>query len=73
MEYIYHGDRLTDPKYKKQPCQAVRRANGKCMRGRNGSMIVKFESGETVIVIARLLRKIKLKIKLNDTQIKNMA
>ena len=29
------------------------------LRGKNGSMLVRFESGETVNVIGRLLRKIK--------------
>ena len=57
MTYRYLGDRLTDPKYKGQQCEAVRNVNGKCIRGRNGSMLVSF-SGTTVVVIARLLRKI---------------
>jgi hypothetical protein len=57
-DYIYLGDRFTDPKFKGQECQAVRRSDGKCIRGRNGSMLVKFE-GRPVVVIARLLRKIK--------------
>jgi hypothetical protein len=25
MTYIYLGDRFTDPKYKKQPCDAVKK------------------------------------------------
>lgn len=58
MEYIYLGDRLTDPQFKGKQCAAVRRQDGKCIRGRNGSMLVKFE-GRPVVVIARLLRKIK--------------
>jgi hypothetical protein len=58
MTYIYHGDRYTDPALKKQPCEAVRRADGKCIRGRNGNMLVRFESGPAVVV-GRLLRKIK--------------
>ena len=59
MDYIYLGDRLTDPKYKRQPCKAVRKENGKCIRGKNGNMLVEFESGK-VNVIARLLRKISV-------------
>lgn len=59
--YIYLGDRLTDPKFKGNICTAVRRKNGKCIRGRNGNMLVQFETGEVAVVIARLLRKIKPK------------
>lgn len=57
-EYIYLGDRNTDPRYKKQRCEAVRR-NGKCIRGKNGNMLVRFEDGRMVNVVARLLRKLK--------------
>lgn len=58
MEYIYNGDRLTDSKFKKQRCAAIR-TGGKCIRGKNGNMLVWFESGRVVNVIARQLRKIK--------------
>lgn len=54
MEYTYNGDRL-----KKQPCRAVR--DVKCIRGKNGNMLVRFSSGETQVVIGRQLRKIKPK------------
>lgn len=57
-EYTYLGDRLTDSRFKGQQCSAVRRLNGKCIRGKNGSMLVRFASGETAVVIGRLLRKI---------------
>lgn len=57
MEYIYLGDRLTDPALKKKQCAAVRK-NNKCIRGRNGSMLVLFEDGEKRVVIGRLLRKV---------------
>lgn len=56
--YKYLGDRLTDPLIKGAQCKAVRRADGKCIRGKNGSMLVEFESGKHV-VIGRLLRKCK--------------
>jgi hypothetical protein len=59
MDYIYLGDRMTDPKYKKQTCDAVRRPDGKCIRGRNGNMLVKFSNGDVVNVLGRLLRKKK--------------
>ena len=59
MEYVYLGDRYTASPLKKQTCKAVRRADGKCIRGKNGSMLVVFENGEKCIVIGRLLRKIQ--------------
>jgi hypothetical protein len=57
MEYLYLGDRNTDPSLKKQLCKAVRRADGKCIRGKNGSMLVEFEDGKKYVVTGRLLRK----------------
>jgi hypothetical protein len=59
MTYTYLGDRFTDPQLKKQTCEAVRNAKGKCIRGKNGNMLVRFEGGRVVNVVARLLRKIK--------------
>lgn len=58
-EYIYRGDRWTDPALKGKQCSAVRRADGKCIRGRNGNMLVRFNDDRTVVVIARLLKKTK--------------
>lgn len=58
MEYIYLGDRNTDDGLRKQHCNAIRK-NGKCIRGRNGSMLVEFEDGKKMVVVARLLRKKK--------------
>lgn len=55
-DYIYHGDKLTDTRYKKQLCSAVRKPDGKCIRGKNSNMLVRFESGETAVVMARTLR-----------------
>lgn len=57
-DYIYKGDKLTDDKYKGKPCRACRRQDGKCVRGKNGNMLVDFD-GLIVNVIARQLRKIK--------------
>jgi hypothetical protein len=58
MSYIYRGDRITDKKYKGQYCVAVRRPDGKTIRGRNGNMLVMF--GEMkVVLLGRQLRKIK--------------
>ena len=59
MEYVYLGDRHTETPWKKQVCKAVRRADGKCIRGRNGAMLVQFENGRKAVIIGRLLRKIQ--------------
>ncbi len=56
--YIYLGDKLTDPRFKRAECSAVRRQDGKCIRGKTGTMLVEF-NGEKVNVIGRLLRKVK--------------
>lgn len=61
-QYIYLGDRHTDPEFKSKMCTAVRRADGKCIRARNGNMLVEFD-GKKVVVMARLLRK---KVKLSQ-------
>ncbi|RYY90670.1 MAG: hypothetical protein EOO15_01760 [Chitinophagaceae bacterium] len=59
VEYRYLGDRNTDPALKGVGCTAVRRGDGKCIRGKNGSMLVQLEDGARVVVIGRLLRKQK--------------
>lgn len=43
MDYIYLGDRLTRPELRRMPCRAVRRSDGKCIRGCNGNMLVEFD------------------------------
>jgi hypothetical protein len=58
QKYLYRGDKLTDKQYSGQICKAVRRPDGKCIRGKNGSMLVEFE-GKKVVVIGRQLRKLK--------------
>jgi hypothetical protein len=55
-KYVYRGDRLTDPKYRNKECTAVLRADGKCIRGKNGNMLVSF-NGVNVAVLARQLRR----------------
>ena len=59
MDYIYLGDRLTRPELRRMPCRAVRRSDGKCIRGRNGNMLVEFGDVGKCVVLGRLLRKIK--------------
>jgi hypothetical protein len=56
-DYIYTGDKMTDPIYKGAECSAVRRNDGKCIRGRNSNMLVEF-NGKRVTVVARRLKKI---------------
>jgi hypothetical protein len=56
--YIYRGDRFTDHDLKGQTCEAVIRPDGKCIRGKNGNMLVSFNGTKTA-VIARQLRKVK--------------
>ncbi|HLL94309.1 MAG TPA: hypothetical protein VK404_04970 [Spirosoma sp.] len=58
ISYNYLGDRMTDPALKGATCTAVRRTDGKCVRGRNGSMLLFFKSGRVAVVIGRLLRKV---------------
>ena len=58
QHYTYLGDRMTDPLLKGTRCQAIRRMDGKCVRGRNGNMLVQFENGQVAAVLGRLLRKI---------------
>jgi hypothetical protein len=58
--YTYLGDRLTDSALKGATCTAVRRQDDKCIRGKNGSMLVQFNSGQLAVVIGRLLRKINV-------------
>lgn len=57
MTYRYVGDRWTRPELRGARCEAVRRPDGKCIRGKNGSMLVLFDTGAHV-VIGRLLRKV---------------
>jgi hypothetical protein len=58
MEYIYHGDKITDPKNKKQPCKAIRK-NSKCWRGKNSNMLVKFAGSDQVSDHGKLVKEDK--------------
>ncbi len=57
--YIYLGDKYSDPTLKGAQCTALLNDAGKCIRGQNGSMLVRFETGRIAVVIGRLLRKTK--------------
>jgi hypothetical protein len=61
--YIYRGDRYTDVQYKMQPCQPVLTSTGKCIRGKNGNMLVSFQSGICNVLARQLRRLDKLVIK----------
>lgn len=58
QRYVYRGDKWTSQRLKGARCVGVHRADGKCIRGKNGSMQVRFlDNGETHVVIGRQLRK----------------
>ncbi|HEX7137961.1 MAG TPA: hypothetical protein VF219_08955 [Vicinamibacterales bacterium] len=57
MTYTYRGDRWTRSPLRGRACEAIRRADGKCIRGR-GSMLVRFADGVVAVVLARQLRKV---------------
>ena len=56
--YLYLGDRQTSPERKKSLCFSVKNSAGKCVRGRNGNFLVRFDDGTLAVVIGRLLRKV---------------
>jgi len=57
--YVYLGDRWTAAALKGARCTAVRRGDGRCIRGHNGSMLVQFDNGERHVVLGRSLRTIR--------------
>ena len=61
--YIYRGDRYTDVQYKMKACQPVLTSTGKCIRGKNGNMLVSFQSGICNVLSRQLRRLDKLALK----------
>ena len=61
--YIYRGDRYTDVQYKMQVCKPVLTSTGKCIRGKNGNMLVSFQSGICNVLARQLRRLDKLALK----------
>jgi gluconate kinase len=60
QKYTYIGDKLTAPHLKNTACTAVKNNNNKCIRGKNGNMLVLFANSEQKVVVkAMALRKIK--------------
>jgi hypothetical protein len=57
MRYRYLGDRMTDPNLAGQPCDPVRRADGRVVIGRKPrNQLVRFADGTEAVVLARRLR-----------------
>ncbi|MFC2126637.1 hypothetical protein ACFLU5_17755 [Bacteroidota bacterium] len=60
MDYVYQADKIAevmDSPYIMMPCNAVKRKDGKCIRGKNANMLVEFEDGFRVVVLGRRLKK----------------
>lgn len=57
--YTYRGDKHTAPHLRGAVCSAVRRPDGKCIRGQLGTMLVEFETYGRHVVLGRQLRKVK--------------
>lgn len=57
--YTYIGDKHTDPALLATTFTAIRRANGKCIRGKS-NMLVQGSDGRAYVVLGRLLRKVKV-------------
>lgn len=60
FRYCYLGDRLTDPRLVGQPCDPVRRRDGKVIVGTGQGVprnqLVVFADGSQVVVLGRRLR-----------------
>ena len=55
MRYVYLGDKLTRPELRGQPCDPIRRPDGRCIVGQ-GKALVCFADGTLCIVLRRRLR-----------------
>jgi hypothetical protein len=59
LMYTYLGDKNTSPVLRGNKCTAVLR-NGKCIRAKNGNMLVEFDEFGKHVIVARLLRKVTI-------------
>ena len=60
MRYLYLGDLMTDPALVNQPCDPVRREDGKCVvSSRMASALVEFADGSRRVVKRRRLRVVQ--------------
>lgn len=56
MRYLYRGDKLTDPALINQPCDPVRRPDGKCIVSQKmATALVRFADGTERVVARRRL------------------
>jgi hypothetical protein len=55
LRYVYLGDRFTASRYRNQPCDPVRRPDGKCIVS-GGKAFVTFDGEDRVAVVRRRLR-----------------
>jgi hypothetical protein len=55
VRYVYLGDRMTSSRWRGQPCDPVRRADGRCLVDRS-RQLVEFADGTRVVVNRRMLR-----------------
>ena len=60
MRYVFLGDTMTDPALVGQPCDPVRRADGKCILStRMATALVVFADGVERVVKRRRLRVVE--------------
>ena len=59
MDYKYLGDKATSSLVKGKACRAIQRQNAKCIRGKNGNMLIALD-GQSAVVIATIASKAKL-------------
>lgn len=55
--YTYLGDKHTDPALRSMTFTAIRRPDGKCIRGKS-NMLVRGSDGRAYVVLGRRLRKV---------------
>ena len=53
QEYIYLGDKNTNDQLKGKKSEAVYSGTGKCIRGKNGNMLVLFNNAEEVTGVCK--------------------
>jgi hypothetical protein len=58
VRYVYLGDGLTDPALVGQPCDPVRRTDGRCIVGKSKQLVV-LGGGRHVVVLRRRLRVLR--------------
>ena len=57
--YVYLGDRFTREDLRGAGCVALVRPDGRCICGRNATMLVLFDNGETSVVLRRRLSRVE--------------